>query len=75
LKDGDDENPYPGQGLSSALCCLCVWFVSTGIQTRSVTMKFPEWFYCATLREPCDLIVVKTCLRMFQLVKITISAH
>jgi hypothetical protein len=38
-------------------------------------MKFPELFYCVTEREPCDVMVVKTCLCMFKLVAVTISMH
>jgi len=42
---------------------------------RGVTMKFPEWFYYMTLRKLCSLIVVKTCLCMFQLAPIMISTN
>jgi len=38
-------------------------------------MKFLELFCCTTWRESYDLIIVKTCLRMFRLTPITISAH
>jgi hypothetical protein len=34
--------------------------------------EVPELFYCATYREPCDLIAVKTCLCIFQF---TIPMH
>jgi len=37
-----------------------------------VAIKYPESLYCATSRAPCDLIIVKTCLCMFQLAAITI---
>jgi hypothetical protein len=42
------------------------------ILVRDMAMKFPERFNCATWREPCDLIVVKTCLRVFELTPVTI---
>jgi hypothetical protein len=54
--------------------CLCLsvhpsvcLHVCMHIHTHGIAMKFPEWFYRATSGEPRDLIVVKTCLCMFQL--------
>jgi len=38
-------------------------------------MKFLELFYYATYTEPCDFILVKTCLCMFQVAPVTISTH
>jgi hypothetical protein len=43
--------------------------------TRVMAMRFPELFYYATYREPCDLFVEKTCLCMFRFAPVTISAH
>jgi hypothetical protein len=40
-----------------------------------MAVKFLEWFYCVTYREPCNLIVVNTCLCMFRLALVTISTH
>jgi len=40
-----------------------------------VTMKLPEWFYHVTLWQPCNLIMVKTCLYILQLAPVTISVH
>jgi hypothetical protein len=42
---------------------------------QGVVIKFPERFYYANLREPCDLVIVKICLCMFQLAPVTISTH
>jgi len=36
-------------------------------QVRNVVVKFLEWFYCASWREPCDVIMLKTCLCNFTL--------
>jgi hypothetical protein len=41
----------------------------------TVTMKFPEWFYCTTSVEPCDLVIVKTNPCIFQLPSVMISKH
>jgi hypothetical protein len=46
------------------------WLIGSKINrghVDDVSMKFPELLYCPTGREPCNLIVVKTCLCMFQL--------
>jgi hypothetical protein len=61
---------------------LNTWYMSKFLQNteclvvvQGVAMKFLEWFYCVTWREPHDLIIVKTCLCIFQLALDTISMH
>jgi len=39
---------------------------------HGLAVKFPEWFYRDTLREPCDLIIGKTYLCMFQFAPVRI---
>jgi hypothetical protein len=46
-----------------------------GDARRDVSMKFSEWFYCATYGEPHYLIGVKTRLYTFQLALATISTQ
>jgi hypothetical protein len=45
------------------------------LNVHGVAIKFSEQFYCVVWSETCDLIVVKTCLCMFQLSPVTISMH
>jgi hypothetical protein len=40
---------------------------------HGVAVKFPEWFYCVTYREPCNVILIKTHLCVFQLAPVMIS--
>jgi len=42
---------------------------------KCVAMKFAEWFYCPTWREPCDFIIIKTSLFLLQVAPVTISTH
>jgi hypothetical protein len=51
------------------------FFFLLDLATHSVAVKIPERFCCATYREPCDLIVVKVCLCMFQLAPVPVSTH
>jgi hypothetical protein len=44
-------------------------------EIHCVAMKFLKLFYCMTYREPCDLIIIKTFLCMFQLAPVTISMN
>jgi len=45
------------------------------VKQHGMTMKLLGWYYCMTQRVPCDLIIVKTCLCMFQLAPVVISMY
>jgi len=49
--------------------------ISKGTHIQGAAMKSPELFYCSTYKEPCDFVVIKTCLCMFQLAPVMISTH
>jgi hypothetical protein len=56
-------------------CNFFQQFIFLIYKLRDVAMRFPEWYFCATYRKPCDLILVKTCLCTFQRAPVTISTH